>query len=137
MTYKLKFRNQKLAPDRILMAVLCFIFVFLSLYAPVWAGNTIESYLGGLLLWVGIIELYDSFRRSDIASKKSATGSGAFSLLISFILLGADDFRGKALFVLVMVVFVLDALRYFLKFLNEIQEQKVLIGWICLQPLAI
>ena len=32
--------------------------------------------------------------------------------------------RGKALFVLVMVVFVLDALRYFLKFLNEYRNKK-------------
>jgi uncharacterized membrane protein HdeD (DUF308 family) len=124
MAFNLKIRNQKITPDRMLMAVLCIIFVFLALYSPVWAGNTIESYLGGLLLWVGILELYDSFRRSDIASKKSATGSGAFSLLISFILLGADDLRGKALVVLVMVVFVLDAVRYFLKFLNEYRNRK-------------
>ena len=94
MPYNLKFRNQKLAVDRILMAALCYVFVFLALYSPVWAGNSIESYLGGLLLWVGIIEIYDSFRRSDIASKKSATGSGAFTLLISFILMGADDLQG-------------------------------------------
>lgn len=125
MTINLKFRNKKLAVDRILMASLCYIFVFLALYSPVWAGNSIESYLGGLLLWVGIIEIYDSFRRSDPASKKSATGSGAFSIIISLLLLGADDFRGKALLVLVMVVFVLDAVRYFIKFLNEYRNKRL------------
>ena len=38
--------------------------------------------------------------------------------------MGADDLRGKALFVLVMVVFVLDAVRYFLKFINEYRNKK-------------
>jgi uncharacterized membrane protein HdeD (DUF308 family)/3',5'-cyclic AMP phosphodiesterase CpdA len=124
MAINLKFRNQQLTVDRILMATLCLVFVFLALYSPVWAGNSIESYLGTLLLWVGLLEIYDSFRRSDIGSKKSATGSGAFSLVISFILLGADDLRGPALFILVMVVFILDALRYFIKFLNEYRNKK-------------
>jgi hypothetical protein len=124
MAINLKFRNQQFTIDRILMAILCLVFVFLSLYSPLWAaGATIESYLGTLLLWIGILELYDSFRRSDIASKKSATGSGAFSIIISLILLGADDFRGRALFILVMVVFVLDALRYFIKFLREYRNR--------------
>jgi hypothetical protein len=125
MAINLKIRNHQLTVDRILMAALCLVFVFLALNSPLWAaGATIESYLGTLLLWIGILEIYDSFRRSDIASKRSATGSGAFSLIISFILLGADDFRGKALFVLVMVVFILDALRYFLKFINEYRNKK-------------
>jgi hypothetical protein len=124
MAYSIKFRNKNLTIDRILMAAICSVLVFLAIYSPVWAGNTIESYLGSLLLWVGLIEIYDSFRRSDIASKKAATGSGAFTLLISFILLGADDLRGKALIVLVMVAFVLDAIRYFFKFLNEYKTKK-------------
>lgn len=125
MAFSIKFRNQNLTVDRILLTTMCYVFVFLALYAPVWSGNSIESYLGGLLLWVGLIEIYDSFRRSDIVSKRSATGSGAFSLLISFILMGADDLRGKALVVFVMVVFVLDALRYFLKFINGYKIQKI------------
>jgi hypothetical protein len=125
MAINLKFRNHQFSVDRILMAALCLVFVLMALYSPLWAaGGTIESYLGGLLLWVGLLELYDSFRRSDIASKKSATGSGVFSLIISFILLGADDFRGKALFILVIVVFFLDAFRYFLKFINEYRNKK-------------
>jgi len=125
MAINIKFRGQHFTIDRILMAALCLVFVILAFYSPVWAaGSRIESYLGGLLLWIGLLEIYDSFRRSDIASKKSATGSGAFSLIISFILLGADDFRGRALFILVMVVFILDAIRYFFKFLNEYRNKK-------------
>jgi uncharacterized membrane protein HdeD (DUF308 family) len=124
MAFSLRIRNQKLTIDRLLMAAICLVFVLLALYSPAWAGNTIESYLGGLLLWIGLIEIYDSFRRSDIASKRSATRSGLFTLLISFILMGADDLRGKALVVLIMVVFILDALRYFFKFLKEYRNKE-------------
>jgi uncharacterized membrane protein HdeD (DUF308 family) len=116
MAFYLKFHERKIAIDRIVMALICYIFVALALYSPAWAGNSIDSYLGMLLLWVGIMEIYDSFRRSDYVSKKSATASGAFSLLICFLLFGSDDFRGNAMAVLVMVVFVLDSLRYFIKF---------------------
>jgi uncharacterized membrane protein HdeD (DUF308 family) len=124
MAFSFNFHRRKLTVDRIVMAAVCFVFAVLALFAPVWYSATIESYLGGLLLWVGIIEIYDSFRRSDVASKKSATGSGAFSLLISFLLLGAEDFRGNALLVFVMIVFVLDAVRYFIKFLKEYKNKK-------------
>jgi uncharacterized membrane protein HdeD (DUF308 family) len=57
MSLHLKFRNKTFTIDRILMSLLCLIFVILALYSPAWAGNTIESYLGGLLLWVGLLEI--------------------------------------------------------------------------------
>jgi uncharacterized membrane protein HdeD (DUF308 family) len=124
MNIKLKLHGNKLAIDRILMSLVCFVFAGLALVSPVWPGNNVESYLGGLLLWVGVMEIFDSFRRSDPSSKSSAIGSGAFSLLISFLLMGADDFKGNALVVLVMVVFVLDSVRYFIKFLKEYRSKK-------------
>ncbi len=124
MAFYFNYRDRKITIDRVVMAAACSVLAILALFSPLWTGNSIEVYLGSLLIWVGLMELYDSFRRSDHASKKSATGSAAFSLLMSVLLLGAEDFRGNALIILVMIVFVLDAVRSFFKFLNEYKGKK-------------
>jgi uncharacterized membrane protein HdeD (DUF308 family) len=124
MAFYLKFRDHQFTIDRTLMAALCAVFAGLAVYSPAWAGSALPSYLGGLLVWVGIMELYDSFRRSNYASKRSATGSAVFSLLISFLMLGSHSYKGNALFVLVMVVFVVDAARYFIRFVREYRNKQ-------------
>ena len=125
MVFNLKIRNQRLSLGRLLLAAVCLVFVFLALLSPLWAtGNALESYLGGLLVWIGLIEIYDSFRRAEIASRKDALRSGAFTLLISIVLLVAYYLKSTALLPLVMAVFILDALRYFLKFLKEKRNKE-------------
>jgi uncharacterized membrane protein HdeD (DUF308 family) len=124
MRFDLITKLKKLAAYRIIMISVCFLFAVLALVSPAWPGRQIESYLGALLLFIGLMEILDSFKRLERASKKSAIGSGAFSLLICFLLMGADDYRGNALVVLVMVVFILDAIRYFLKFLKEYRDKS-------------
>ena len=113
---------KKMGKDRLVLAGLCFAFSALAFFAPVWPGNSIEPHLGGLLTWVAIIEIYDSFRRSIAASRKSAQKSGAFSLLMGFLLLNAELFQNKALYVFIIIVFVLDAGRYFYQFYKETRD---------------
>ena len=51
---------------RWIFAGLCFLFAMLALLAPLWPGHAVPEYLGGLLLWVAIIEIAHGFRRSLI-----------------------------------------------------------------------
>ena len=112
------------AKDRLALAVICFVFAGLAIFSPVWPGNSIAHYLGELLLWIGVLEIYDGFRRSAQASKNSAQISGALSLLMAALLINAALFQRNALVVLVMSVFTIDALRYLLIFWKAYRNKK-------------
>jgi uncharacterized membrane protein HdeD (DUF308 family) len=117
----------KPAIDRLIMAGACLVFIILALIAPKWPAIEFISYLGGMLAWVGVLEIYDSFRRPDRPSKNSALSSGVFSLLIASLMMGADDLKPEALFLMVVVIFGLDAVRYIWKFVKDFHRKKSLI----------
>ncbi len=98
--------------DRWLWFGLCIALAILAFLAPAWPANSIEHYLGELLVWAGLIELYDGFRRSERPSKTSAQWSGALSLLMAGILVNAILFQAKALYLFITVIFAVDAVRY-------------------------
>ena len=110
--------------DRSIMAAACAVFAAFALFAPIWPGNSIEPHLGGLLLWIGILEIYDAFRRSDPESKKMARRSGILSLIIAIILINAELFQDNALFIFILILFIIDALRYLLKFIREYRAKR-------------
>lgn len=105
--------------DRWAWGGLCMILGGLALLAIVWPGNSIEHYLGELLIWSGLIELYDGFRRAERSSKSSAQWSGALSLLMAAILVNAILFQAKALYLFITVIFAIDAVRYVRNFFRS------------------
>lgn len=108
-----KIEKPKLTWDRLGWAGACFVLGALAWLAPVWPGNAIEHYLGQLLIWVSIIELIDGFKRSDWTSRISTRRSAALSLLMAVILINAILFQAKALYIFIIIVFAIDAVRYF------------------------
>ena len=116
LEWNIRGRNFKI--DRILLAFVCFFLATVALLTPVWSANNIESSLGGLLLCIGVIELIDAFKRPDRTSKISAQASGTLSLLMGVLLINAILFQSRALYVFVISIFVIDSIRYFLRFVN-------------------
>lgn len=106
--------------DRLSWAGICFVFATLALISTIWPGSSILNYIGDLLLWVGILEIYDAFKRSHSGARLSAQFSGALSLVMAVILINAALFREGALYIFVMAVFAVDTLRYLrLFFISE------------------
>src|SRR4249920_2993665 len=95
---------------------ICFFLALLALLAPVWPGTSVENYLGGLLLWVAVIEMIHGFSRSVETERRSAWFSGVFSLLMAVLLINAELLLRSALDFFICTVFALDAARYLFKF---------------------
>lgn len=95
---------------------ICLLLAVLTLLAPIWPGTAIAEYVGGWLIWVALIEIIHGFRRSLDTERRSAWYSGTFSLLIAILLINADLLRTNALTIFVVIVFALDAFRYFYKY---------------------
>jgi uncharacterized membrane protein HdeD (DUF308 family) len=106
--------NQFVAPGRSrwVWACICFLFGALAFMAPIWPGNAIEHYLGELLIWVGIVEIYDGFKRLDWTSRISTRRSALLSFLMAIILINAILFQARALYLFIIGVFAIDAIRY-------------------------
>jgi len=117
-------QKQKLKWDRWAWAGFCFFLAALALFAPVWPGNAIEHYLGELLVWASLVELYDGFKRTDGTSRISTRRSAALSLLMAVILINAILFQAKALYLFIIIVFGIDALRYLWIFIKARREHK-------------
>ena len=111
MANEVKAYLQQLGRDRFAWAGICFLLAALAIVSPLWPGNTIE-HLGGLLIWTGIIEMFDGFKRLESVSVRSARFSGALSLLMGTLLINASLFQRNALVVFVIGVFIIDAIRY-------------------------
>ena len=90
----------------------------------IWPGSSLAQYVGELLLWVGVLEIYDGFRRPDKSSKNSAQRSGALSLLMAALLINEELFQRKALLFFIMGVFAIDALRYGVNFFKAWRNKK-------------
>src|SRR5688572_31101035 len=101
-----------------LLASICFLLALLALLAPIWPGTSVVVHLGGLLLWIAVIEIFHGFRRSLGTERKSAWYSGGFSLLLGFSLINAQLLLANALFIFIIVILVIEVFRFFYKYLR-------------------
>ena len=69
----------------VLLAVLAFLTPFNDIADP-------ASYVGGLLVFAGILEIFHGFRRSENPARFSAWFSGSITLLIGVLLINAALF---------------------------------------------
>ena len=99
-----------------LLTSICFLLALLALLAPVWPGTSVEEYLGGLLLWVAVIEIFHGFRRSLGTERKSAWYSGGFSLLLGVLLINAQLLLENALFIFIIIVLAFEVSRFLYKY---------------------
>ena len=104
--------------DRWMWSGLCFLFAILSFFALAWPGNAIEHHLGELLIWAGLIELYDGFRRSEAAGRSTARWGGVVSLAMAVLLVNAILLQPKALYLFIIILFAVDAIRYVRAFIR-------------------
>lgn len=111
-------------PDRWVTAAAMVFLAILALIYPVWPGTELEQNLGSLLVWAGIIEVYDGFRRAQKTSKNSAQVSGLFSMIMGGLLINADLFRTPALHLFVLIIFLLDCVRYLFRWIRAVRRQS-------------
>ena len=96
-----------------ILSIACLGLGILAFFSPVWPGGDAASHIGGLTVWVGLIEVYHGFRRNKRWSRRNAMYSGAFSLLIGVILINAKLLQLEALKIIIAAIFLIEALRYF------------------------
>ncbi|HEY5970269.1 MAG TPA: metallophosphoesterase [Chitinophagaceae bacterium] len=101
-----------------LLASICFLLALLALLAPIWPGTSVVVHLGGLLLWIAVIEIFHGFRRSLGTERKSAWYSGGFSLLLGVLLINAQLLLANALFIFIIVILVIEVFRFLYKYLR-------------------
>ena len=105
--------------DHLILAGVCVVLTALALIYPVWPGTQLEENPGFLLVWLGILEIYDGFRRADLADERRAQLSGALSLLMGALLINAILFQSKALHLFIVIIFLIDAIRYVFGFVKK------------------
>lgn len=108
--------------DRWIRAGFCVALSVLAFFATAWPGNEVEHYLGELLIWAGVIEMYDTFRLSDPKDRRGARVGGVLSLLMGALLVNAILLRPQALYLMVTILFAVDAARYLQRFLSAPKE---------------
>ena len=84
----------------------------LALMTPFWEIVEPASYVGGLLVWAGILEILHGFKRAENKARFSAWFSGGITLLIGTLMINAIQFQPKALVDFIIFLFLLDGLRY-------------------------
>ncbi len=105
-------RLKELSRDRWVRSGIQSVLAVLAFLSQLWPGTSVAHYLGELLIWAGILEIYDSFRRSDKAGRTSALLGGTLSLLMGALLVNAVLIRPAALYLFVIILFGIDSLRY-------------------------
>lgn len=95
----------------ILLGVLSLLTVFLEIPEP-------GSYVGGLLVWAAILEMLHGFKRAETSARNSAWFSGAITLLIGILMINASLFQHDALINFILVLFLIDAIRYLNSFVK-------------------
>ncbi|MBS1976429.1 MAG: metallophosphoesterase [Bacteroidetes bacterium] len=108
--------------DRLILAGVCVVLTALALIYPVWPGTQLEENLGFLLVWLGILEIYDGFRRADLADQRRAQLSGGLSLLMGALLINAILFQSAALHLFIVFIFMIDAIRYVASFIRKFRN---------------
>jgi uncharacterized membrane protein HdeD (DUF308 family) len=96
-----------------LLSLLCLVLAGFTFLSPIWPGGDVASHVGGLTVWVGIIEIYHGFRRNKKWPRRNAMYSGAFSILIGVVLINTFYIQPAALKSIIGGVFFIEAIRYF------------------------
>lgn len=103
-----------------ILSLLCMLLAGLSFLAPVWPAGDIASQIGLLTVWVGIIEIYHGFRRNSRISRRNAMYSGVFSIFLGILLINAVFIQQNAVKILIVVVFIIESIRYFRNYLQQL-----------------
>jgi len=98
--------------DRWIRAGLCVALALLAFFSTAWPGTEVEHYLGELLIWAGVLEVYDTFRLSDVQDRRGARTGGVLSMLMGALLVNAILLRPQALYLMVTILFGIDAIHY-------------------------
>ncbi|MGB5393493.1 MAG: metallophosphoesterase [Lutimonas sp.] len=93
----------------IILALLALMIPFKDIAEP-------ATYMGGLLVWAGILEIIHGFRRSESFARSSAWFSGGITLFIGTLLINNLLFQPEPLVQLILWLFLIDAARYFYAF---------------------
>jgi uncharacterized membrane protein HdeD (DUF308 family) len=112
----LSINDKRHSKYRLLKAGIYFLLAALALFGQTLLTAGIENYLGGLLIWAGVLEIYDGFKRSIGSTRQSAWASGAYSLLMAILLVNAELLQSAALYDFITVVFALDGARRLVRF---------------------
>jgi uncharacterized membrane protein HdeD (DUF308 family)/3',5'-cyclic AMP phosphodiesterase CpdA len=89
-----------------------------ALFSPIWPGAEVVAHIGLLTVFTGLIEIYHGFRRNTIASRRTAMYSGAFSMLIGFLLINSKLLQLESLQYIIAAIFLVESLRYFRNYLK-------------------
>jgi uncharacterized membrane protein HdeD (DUF308 family)/3',5'-cyclic AMP phosphodiesterase CpdA len=117
-------RLSEIGYERWIWSGLCFLLAALSLLSPAWPGTEVLHYLGELLVWAGIIEIYDGFRRAERWSKAIALRSGGLSALMGALLVNSLLIQPKALYLFVTALFAFNAIHRVWLFFRGTQERQ-------------
>ncbi|MFD1314373.1 metallophosphoesterase [Namhaeicola litoreus] len=101
----------------ILLAILALLIPFKDIADPV-------TYMGGLLIWAAILEILHGFRRSESQARLSAWFSGGITLLIGTLLINNLLFQTEPLVQFILLLFLIDGIRYFYIFLKNKKSGK-------------
>jgi uncharacterized membrane protein HdeD (DUF308 family)/3',5'-cyclic AMP phosphodiesterase CpdA len=93
----------------VLLAALAFSTPFMDVPEP-------APYVGGLLVWAAILEIFHGFRRARNQSRLSAWFSGSITLFIGTLLINSELFQEGPLVQFILFLFLVDGLRYLLTF---------------------
>lgn len=96
----------------------------LALLTPFWEIAEPASYVGGLLVWAGILEIIHGFRRAENMSRYSAWFSGTITLLIGSLMINAILFQPRALVDFIICLFLIDGLRYIYFYLKNSNRRQ-------------
>ncbi len=99
----------------------------LSLLTPYWEAAEPASYVGGLLVWAAVLEIFHGFRRAETQARYSAWISGAITLVIGVLMINAILFQLHALVNIILTLFLIDAVRYLYTFLRN--RTKSTLNW--------
>ena len=101
----------------IFLAILAILTPFRDLVDP-------AHYMGGLLIWTGILEIIHGYRRSEKHSRVAAWISGGVTLLIGVFLVNALLFQEHPLVQIIGFLLTIDALRYLYSFFSKKPKEK-------------
>lgn len=114
----------RIAATRWIWAGLCFVLALLSFIAPAWPGSELRHYFGQLLIWAGVIEIYDGFGRAERSAKSAARWSGTISFLMAALLVNSMLLQPKALYWFIIFLFGLSALHFVWLFFRAQQDKR-------------
>lgn len=78
--------------------------------------------VGFLLVWAAILVFIQGFRRSSVSERNSAHWSALITLLFGLLLINAELFKSKAVYVFVVLLFTIDALRQLFAFIRLMKK---------------